>query len=51
MIISPWGEIVAQLSGEFNGPEIAVAEIDLGLVENIRSSVPLVRRTDVYPEL
>jgi predicted amidohydrolase len=39
------------LGGEFKGPEIATATIDLSMVEKIRKEVPLVRRTDVYPEL
>lgn len=51
MIVSPWGEIVAELGGEFNGPEIATAVIDLALVKNIRAQIPLKRRTDFYPEV
>jgi len=51
MIVNPWGEIVAELGGEFNGPEIAVADLDLGFVAKIRAQVPLKRRTDVYAEL
>jgi predicted amidohydrolase len=58
MIIDPWGEIVAELGGDegedgtWEGEgEIAVAEIDEGYVEKIRKEVPLLRRTDVYPEI
>jgi predicted amidohydrolase len=51
MIVSPWGEIVAELGGEFDGPEIATAVVDLALVKGIREQVPLRRRTDVYPEV
>lgn len=51
MIVSPWGEVVAELGGKFNGPEIAVADVDLGLVAKMRREIPLKRRTDVYPEL
>lgn len=51
IVINPWGEIVAELGGDFKGPEIATATIDLSLVERIRREVPLIRRTDVYPEL
>jgi predicted amidohydrolase len=29
---------------------LAFAEIDLDMVERVRREVPLVRRTDVYPE-
>jgi predicted amidohydrolase len=51
MIVSPWGEIVAELGGTFNGPEIATAVVDLALVKGIREQVPLRRRTDIYPEV
>lgn len=51
MIVSPWGEVVAELGGNFNGPEIAVADVDLELVAKMRREIPLKRRTDVYPEL
>ncbi|OWP00002.1 hypothetical protein B2J93_1590 [Marssonina coronariae] len=51
MIVSPWGQIIAELGGDFNGPEIATAAIDLTIVNKLRSEVPLRRRTDVYPEL
>jgi predicted amidohydrolase len=58
MIIDPWGKVVAQLGGDEgkNGHwkdevEIAVAEIDLEYVDKIRREVPLIRRTDVYPEI
>lgn len=51
MVISPWGEVVAELGGEFKGPEIATAVVDLALVKSIREQVPLKRRTDVYPEV
>ncbi|KAF2706811.1 nitrilase [Pleomassaria siparia CBS 279.74] len=58
VIIDPWGKIVAELGGEedehgrgLDVGEIAVAEIDLELCEKVRREVPLLRRTDVYPEL
>jgi predicted amidohydrolase len=58
MIVDPWGRVVAELGGEEDekgrGPdvgEIALAEIDVELVEKTRREVPLLRRTDVYPEL
>ncbi|KAL8755999.1 MAG: hypothetical protein Q9199_003233 [Rusavskia elegans] len=52
MIVSPWGDIVAELGGENKGePEIAVGEIDLERMEKIRKEMPLLRRTDVYPEV
>ena len=51
LIVSPWGEVLVDLGQKFKGPDIGVAEIDLGFVERIRRGVPLKRRTDVYPEL
>ena len=51
MIINPWGEILAELGGDFDGPEIATALIDLSFVRKLRKEVPLLRRTDVYPEI
>ncbi|KAJ9294106.1 hypothetical protein DTO271G3_7234 [Paecilomyces variotii] len=51
MIVNPWGEVVAKLGGEYKEPEIATAEIDLDLVTKIRTEMPLLRRTDVYPEV
>ncbi len=54
MIVNPWGKILAELSGEesYNDePEIAVAEIDLEYLDKVRREVPLLRRTDVYPQL
>ncbi|KAF8858270.1 nitrilase-like protein [Acephala macrosclerotiorum] len=50
MIIGPWGDVLAEL-GEFSGPEIVTASIDLSIVNKLRREVPLKRRTDVYPEL
>jgi predicted amidohydrolase len=51
MIVNPWGEVVARLGGEYEEPQIAVAEIDFGLLEKVRREMPLLRRTDVYPEV
>lgn len=51
MIVSPWGDVLAELGGEMKDePEIAVGEIDLERLEKIRKEMPLLRRTDVYPE-
>lgn len=50
MIVSPWGEVVASL-GDSPEPEIATADIDLDLVAKVRREMPLLRRTDVYPEI
>jgi predicted amidohydrolase len=58
MIVDPWGKIVAELGGEeddkgrgLDEGEIAVAEIDLEYLERVRREMPLLRRTDVYPEI
>jgi deaminated glutathione amidase len=59
MVVSPWGEVLAELGHEElkldeNGdaiPEIAFADVDLKEVERIRKEMPLLRRTDVYPEV
>jgi len=47
IIISPWGEIMAELGRENKGPEIATAMVDLDQVERIRKEIPLLRRTYV----
>ncbi|KAL9046855.1 MAG: hypothetical protein Q9214_000419 [Letrouitia sp. 1 TL-2023] len=52
MIVSPWGDVVVELGGEIKEePEIAVADIDLGMAERIKKEMPLLRRTDIYPEV
>lgn len=51
MIVGPYGDILAELGGDFDGPEIATATIDLSVVNKLRREVPLKRRTDVYPEV
>ncbi|EEP80961.1 conserved hypothetical protein [Uncinocarpus reesii 1704] len=51
LIVNPWGEVVAKLGGEYEEPEIAVADIDFDLLTKVRTEMPLLRRTDVYPEV
>lgn len=51
MIVNPWGEIVAQLGDEYTEPQIAFADIDLDLLAKVRREIPLLRRTDIYPEV
>lgn len=59
MIVSPWGEVMAELGfdelkRDKKGdpiPEIAFADLDMAEVERIRKQMPLLRRTDVYPEV
>jgi predicted amidohydrolase len=57
MVVDPWGTVVGRGrsydevgDGEVV-PEAVVVEVDLGLVEEVRGRVPLVRRWDVYPEV
>jgi deaminated glutathione amidase len=48
MIVGPWGDVLAEVKGEAEEggePEIAVTEIDLGVLERVRREVPLLRRT------
>jgi deaminated glutathione amidase len=51
LIVNPWGEVVAKLGGEYEEPQIAIADLDLELVTKVRSEMPLLRRTDIYPEV
>jgi deaminated glutathione amidase len=51
MIVNPWDEVIARLGGDYTEPEIATAEIDLDFITRIRTQMPLLRRTDVYPEV
>ncbi len=45
MIVSPWGEILAELGDKWKEPEIATAEIDQTMVDRIKKEMPLLRRT------
>ena len=47
LIVSPWGDVVAQMDEK---PGIQITEIDLDRVEAIREQLPLLsaRRTDLY---
>ena len=51
MIVNPWGEVLAKLGDEHKEPQIATAEIDLDILSKIRKEMPLLRRTDIYPEI
>jgi predicted amidohydrolase len=50
MIVDPWGAVIAQCA-EKTG--IAVAEIDLALLEKVRKNMPCEehRRTDLYSNM
>lgn len=53
VVVSPWGEVLAELGGveekkekgDAWEPEIVVADIDLELCKKLRSEMPLLRRT------
>lgn len=46
IVIDPWGEVMAELGGESKGePEIALADIDLERIREVRKRLPLQRRT------
>ncbi|MCJ1340885.1 Carbon-nitrogen hydrolase [Bachmanniomyces sp. S44760] len=45
MIISPWGQVLTELVGDNQEPTIATADVDLCLLERLRSEMPLLRRT------
>ena len=45
MIVSPWGEVLAELDGDGQNPQIGIAKIDLDLVQRVRRDMPLLRRT------
>jgi len=51
MIVDPWGEVAAKLGDEYREPQIATAEINLDLLAKICKEMPLLRRTDIYPEV
>ena len=49
--MDPWGNVVAGLKGEEDIGQVVTAKIDLAKTEEIRRGMPLLRRTDVYPEV
>ncbi|GIZ40118.1 hypothetical protein CKM354_000347000 [Cercospora kikuchii] len=52
VVIDPWGKVIAECSGEKQDePEVIFADIDLNRVQEIRTQMPLLRRTDIYSEL
>lgn len=52
VVIDPWGKVIAECSGKKQDePEVIFADIDLNRVQEIRTQMPLLRRTDIYSEL
>lgn len=48
--VSPWGEIIVEASGEHQGQQILMVDMDLAKVDEFRTNVPtaLQKRPDVY---
>ncbi|KAI0142485.1 carbon-nitrogen hydrolase [Hypoxylon sp. NC0597] len=60
MVVDPWGRVLLSLKGvrddgkdaeEGAVGQLGVVEVDLAEWERVRRNMPLVRRTDVYPEV
>ncbi|CCG81502.1 Lon protease homolog, mitochondrial [Taphrina deformans PYCC 5710] len=52
LIVDPWGAIVAQSSDmRVQEPSFILADIDIPYTNQVRTGMPLLRRTDVYPEI
>ncbi|KAG4433913.1 hypothetical protein IFR05_010610 [Cadophora sp. M221] len=51
MVVDPWGKVLLDMTGEGSEAEIGVVDVDLAYWEKIRQEMPLLRRTDVYPEI
>ncbi|KAK4508035.1 hypothetical protein PRZ48_001772 [Zasmidium cellare] len=52
IVIDPWGEVLGELGGEKKEePEVILAEVDFEKLQKVRTQMPLLRRTDVYPEV
>ncbi|KAI0467872.1 carbon-nitrogen hydrolase [Xylaria cf. heliscus] len=66
MVVDPWGRVILNMKGvrpEWDGEdsedavepgavgELGVVDIDLEEWERVRERMPLIRRTDVYPEI
>jgi len=50
IVISPWGEVMAELDGEKKEePEVILVDIDLKKASEMRQRLPLLRRTLVDP--
>merc|ERR1719272_1401134 len=49
-VISPWGEVMVEASGENQGQQILMVDMDLSKVDEFRTNVPtaLQKRKDVY---
>ncbi|KAE8453743.1 hypothetical protein EG329_009254 [Mollisiaceae sp. DMI_Dod_QoI] len=51
MVVDPWGKVLLDMTGDGIEAEIGLVDVDLDYREKIKSEMPLLRRTDVYPEI
>ncbi|KAI8075902.1 carbon-nitrogen hydrolase [Gilbertella persicaria] len=53
MIVDPWGTVLAQCPSHNSDPCIAIANIDLDYLNQLREEMPVMedRRTDLYPKI
>lgn len=51
MVVDPWGKVLLDMTGDGTEPEVGLVDIDLDFREKIKEQMPLLRRTDVYPEI
>jgi deaminated glutathione amidase len=63
IVVDPWGKVEGRLSrvedtavdkeaeAGMREPQLLIVDLDMTLVEKARREVPLLRRTDVYPEV
>ncbi len=45
MVVDPWGNVLVDMPGEGEEPEIALVNVDLEYQEKIQKEMPLLRRT------
>ncbi|CAB37598.1 bis(5'-adenosyl)-triphosphatase Nit1 [Schizosaccharomyces pombe] len=51
MIVDPWGTVIAQYSDISSPNGLIFADLDLNLVDHVRTYIPLLRRNDLYPTI
>ncbi|KAG9248725.1 nitrilase, putative [Calycina marina] len=51
MIVDPWGKVLLNLTGGGSEAEIGLVDIDLDYQQEIKNNMPLLRRTDIYPQV
>jgi predicted amidohydrolase len=51
MVVDPWGKVLLDMTGEGSEAEVGLIDIDLKYQEKIKTEMPLLRRTCVFPLL